>query len=85
MAWIHILIYENLYDKKYVEKYTFGFEQLKEHVKNYTPEWAAAITTLNAADIRQTAYEMANAAPSVAIHPGRHVAWYGVIHKDCVQ
>lgn len=77
LAWIHILIYENLYDKKYVEKYTFGFEQLKEHVKNYTPEWAAAITTLNAADIRQTAYEMANAAPSVAIHPGRHVAWYG--------
>jgi len=77
LAWINVIIYEDLYDKKYVEKYTHGFEQLKEHVKNFTPEWAASITTLNASDIRKTAHEMAKAAPAVIIHPGRHVTWYG--------
>ena len=77
LAWMHILIYEELYDKEYVEKYTYGFEQLKAHVRNYTPEWAAAKTDLPVDLIKKTAYEMAAASPAVAIHPGRHVAWYG--------
>jgi len=77
LSWIHVLIYEELYDKAYVEKYTFGFDQLKEHVKNMTPEWAYGITTIEPAIIRKTAREMANAAPAVIVHPGRHVVWYG--------
>lgn len=32
LAWIHEIIYNEWYDKKYVEKHTSGFEQLKEHV-----------------------------------------------------
>lgn len=77
LAWIHEIINNELYDKSYVEKYTFGFEQLKEHVRHYTPEWAYGITTIKPAVIRQTAREMANAAPSAIVHPGRHVTWYG--------
>ena len=77
LAWIHVLIYEELYDKKYVDKYTFGFDALKAHVKNLTPEWAYGITTIKPDVIRDTAREMANASPSVIVHPGRHVTWYG--------
>jgi len=77
LAWMRILIYENLYNKDYVDKYTYGFDYLKEHVKSFTPQWAANITTLDPNLIRKTAYEMAKAAPSVVIHPGRHAAWYG--------
>jgi len=77
LAWIHVLIYEENYDKDYVEKYTFGFEQLKDHVRNMTPEWAYGITTIKPDLIRKSAREMANAAPAVIIHPGRHVTWYG--------
>lgn len=77
LAWIHEIIYNEWYDKKYVEKYTFGFEQLKEHVISYTPEWAYGITTIEPHIIVETAKEMANASPSVIIHPGRHVTWYG--------
>jgi thiosulfate reductase/polysulfide reductase chain A len=77
LAWIHVLIYEEIYDKDYVEKYTFGLDQLKEHVKNMTPEWAYGITTIKPDVIRKTAREMANAAPATIIHPGRHVTWYG--------
>ncbi len=77
MAWIHVLIYENLYNKEFVQKYTFGFDYLKEHVKNMTPEWAYGITDIEPEMIRRTAREMAGAAPAVVIHPGRHVVWYG--------
>jgi len=77
MAWIHVAIYEGIYNKEYVEKYTYGFDELKEHVKNMTPEWAYGITTIKPDVIRKTAREMGNAAPAVIVHPGRHVTWYG--------
>ncbi|MGE5318154.1 MAG: molybdopterin-dependent oxidoreductase, partial [Chloroflexota bacterium] len=77
LSWMHVLIYEEIYNKEYVAKHSIGFEQLKEHVKNFTPEWAYGVTTIEPAVIRQTAREMADAAPSVLIHPGRHVTWYG--------
>ena len=77
LAWIHVLIYDQRYNKAYVEKYAEGFKELKEHVKDYTPEWAYGITTIKPELIRNTAREMANAAPSVIIHPGRHTTWYG--------
>lgn len=77
LSWIHVIIYEGWYDKEYVEKNTYGFDQLKAHVKNNTPEWAYGITTIKPDVIRETAREMRNAAPSVIVHPGRHVTWYG--------
>jgi thiosulfate reductase/polysulfide reductase chain A len=77
LAWMNVIITEELYDKEYVEKYTFGFEQLKQHVQNKTPEWAYGITKLKPALIREAAREMAAAAPEVIVHPGRHVTWYG--------
>lgn len=77
LAWMHEIIYNEYYDAKYVAKYCTGFEQLKEYVKAFTPEWAYGITTLAPERIRATAREMANAAPAVIVHPGRHVTWYG--------
>jgi thiosulfate reductase/polysulfide reductase chain A len=77
LAWIHVLINDELYNKEYISAYAEGFEELKAHVSAFTPEWAYGITTLKPALIRSTAREMANAAPSVIIHPGRHAAWYG--------
>ena len=77
LAWMHVIIEEELYDKEYVEKYTFGFKELKDHVKDNTPEWAYGVTTIKPDVIRKTAREMAHAAPAVIVHPGRHVTWYG--------
>lgn len=77
LAWMNVIINENLFDKTYVDKYTFGFEQLRAHVQSFTPEWAYGITTILPDLIRKTAREMAQASPSVIIHPGRHVTWYG--------
>ena len=77
LAWMHVLIYEDLYNKDYVKKYGHGFEALKKHVKPFSPEWAYSITTLKPDQIRKTARAMAAAAPSTIVHPGRHVTWYG--------
>lgn len=77
LAWIHVLIYETGYDEQYVAKYCSGFDELKAHVKDMTPEWAFGITTIAPDLIRKTAKEMSNASPAVIIHPGRHVTWYG--------
>jgi thiosulfate reductase/polysulfide reductase chain A len=77
LAWIHELIYNNLYNKEYVDQYCLGLDQVKEYVRDFTPEWAYGITTLDPNLIRKTAKEMANAAPAVIVHPGRHVTWYG--------
>ena len=77
LSWMHVIINEELYDKEYVKKYGVGFDELKKHVQEYTPEWAYGITTIKPAEIRETARKMGQAAPSVIIHPGRHVTWYG--------
>ncbi len=77
LAWINVIINEEWYDKKYVENYCYGFEELKQHVTSFTPEWAYGITTIHPDIIYETAREMANASPAVIVHPGRHVTWYG--------
>lgn len=77
LAWMHVIIQEELYDRDYVERYTYGFEYLKAHVQDKTPEWAYGITTIEPQVIRETAREMGYASPAVIIHPGRHVTWYG--------
>ena len=77
LAWIHVVISENLFDRDYVGRYCSGFDQLREAVKDNTPEWAYPITTIRPDIIRRTAREMAAAAPAALVHPGRHVVWYG--------
>jgi len=77
LTWINLLIKEELYDKEYVKKYGYGFEQLKAEVFQYTPEWAYPITGIEPEMIRKTAEEMARYKPATLVHPGRHSVWYG--------
>ena len=77
LAWIHVLIHEDLYDRDYIARYATGLEQLAEHVLPFSPEWAFLETGISADLIRETAREMAHHAPATLVHPGRHVTWYG--------
>ena len=61
MALIHVLIAEDLIDHDYVARYTEGFDELAARAKTRTPEWAAEITGIASADIRQLAREYAQA------------------------
>jgi len=77
LAWINVLITEGLYDAEYVDTWANGVDELARHVSDLTPEWAAPITGLDAAAIRDTARLMAAHRPRSVIMPGRHSTWYG--------
>jgi thiosulfate reductase/polysulfide reductase chain A len=75
LALINVLISENVYDKKFVEKYCEGFEELKASVATYTPEWAAKECDISAKDIKRIALEYAKAAPAAMIDYGHRVTY----------
>jgi len=77
LAWMNVLIGEGIYDREYIAKYAQGFPELEAYVREFTPEWAEPITELPAEQVRETARAMAEAKPTVAVHPGRHATWYG--------
>ncbi len=76
LAFAHVLITEGLYDREFVEQKCYGIEQLAEHVKQYSPEWAEKECEIPAEAIRRIAREMAAAAPQAMIYPGRRSSNY---------
>ena len=64
MALINYIIKNDLTDKDYIDKYTDGFEELKNHITDKTPEWAAKITGVNKEDIEKLAFELAKNQPA---------------------
>jgi anaerobic selenocysteine-containing dehydrogenase len=64
LGFINVIIEESLYDKEFVEKYTYGFEDLAQHVKAYPPERVADITWVPASLIRTAARMYAKAKPA---------------------
>lgn len=65
LAWINIIVEEGLYDRAFVDEWTFGFEQLKQRASEYTPERVAEITWIPAAKIRESARIYATQKPSL--------------------
>jgi anaerobic selenocysteine-containing dehydrogenase len=64
MAIINSIIDNDFVDNDYVQKYTNGFEELKEHSKTKTPAWASKITGISETDIKQLAKELATSQPA---------------------
>ncbi len=67
-ALMNVLITENLYDKKYVESCTEGFEELKKKAMEYPPERAADISGISADTIRELARKMASVKPAMLMY-----------------
>jgi anaerobic selenocysteine-containing dehydrogenase len=61
---LHIIIGEELYDRAFVKQWTLGFDKLKEHVREYSPEVVEKITWVPAAKIRQFAQMYALSKPA---------------------
>src|SRR5258708_3441868 len=64
LGMMHVIIGEGLHDADYVAKYTQGFEELRQKVKEYPPERVAQWTGIAADDIRKLAREYATVRPS---------------------
>jgi anaerobic selenocysteine-containing dehydrogenase len=64
LGMMHVLITEGLVDADYVSRYTVGYEELKEKIKQYPPEWAAQTCGLPVEEIVQLARDYGTAKPA---------------------
>ena len=64
LSLMHVIVSEGLEDRDYVERYTLGFAELKERVRQWTPQRAAEITGIEAEAIVELAREYALIRPS---------------------
>jgi len=64
LGMLNVIINEGLYDKEFVEKWCYGFDELKERVQEYPPEKVEEITWVPADLLRQAARLYANNKPS---------------------
>jgi anaerobic selenocysteine-containing dehydrogenase len=60
----NIIISEGLYDQDFVRDWTYGFEEYRAHVAQYSPQWAAEVCDLDVEDIYAAARLFANAKPA---------------------
>lgn len=65
LGMMHVIIGENLHDADYVARFTAGFDQLRERVKEYPPERVAALTGIGKEEIVGLAREYATVRPAV--------------------
>jgi thiosulfate reductase/polysulfide reductase chain A len=77
LGMIHVIIRDNIFNADFVRKYCYGFDQLVEHVKQHTPEWAAEKCGIDAKTIEKVAWEFAKDAPNVVAVPPRRMTRYG--------
>ncbi len=72
VAWInglmHIIIKEGLHDKTFIENRTEGFEELKQKLEKYTPEYVEKITGIPSEDLIETAMLYAENKPASIIY-----------------
>jgi formate dehydrogenase major subunit len=63
-AMMNVIVTEKLYDTQYIQAHTEGFERLKKHLEQFTPEAMEPICGIRAEEIRIVArkYARANAA-----------------------
>lgn len=73
---MHVLFEQQLVNEEFLQQYTIGHEQLREHVRQYTPERVSVITGVPAEDIVQLALMYGQTSPAY-IHIGN-----GLQHHD---
>jgi len=69
LGMLNVIINEGIYDKDFVTKWVYGFDQLKERVQQYPAEKVAAISEVSADEIVAAARLFAK-AKQAAIHWG---------------
>jgi len=64
LSMLNVIITEELYDKEFVRNWTVGFEELKRHVQDYSPDTVTGITWLDKEGIIQAARVYASTKPA---------------------
>ena len=89
LGMMHVIVAEGLVDRDFVGRHTVGFDQLAQHVKAHTPEWAAAVTGIAAERIATLARRYATTKPAMilvggsSMHKGAN-GWQGGRAVGCL-
>lgn len=87
LAMAHVIMNEGLSDDEFIRNWTnVTPEQLKDHLKDYTPEFAENESGIPAADIRRVAREFASVKPATVFSyrgPCKHV--YGSYQEAAIS
>ena len=75
LSLLHMMIKAGKYDREFVDKYTHGFDKLAEHVRDYTPEWAAVETGIPPETIRKIGNDFMVNLPRSVYYSGRRGSW----------
>src|SRR5207253_6658919 len=70
LALMHVIIGEGRHDRDFVARHTVGFEALAEHVRRYSPAWAASVTGLAPERIIALARRYAATRPAMIVLGG---------------
>ena len=62
---LNVIVDESLYDGPFVNEWTYGFAELAEHVRQFSPAWAEPITWVPAEKIRAAARLFAQTKPAM--------------------
>ena len=65
LAFLNVIIGEEIFDAPFVNQWTYGFDALRSHVRTFTPEWASPITWVPADKIRAGARLFARTKPAM--------------------
>ena len=64
-ALLHVIVEEEIYDRDYVRNHTEGFEALKAHLADFSPERMQSVCGIDAATLRTVARTYANANAAI--------------------
>lgn len=67
LSMMNVIISEGLYDKDFVDEHVVGFEELREHVRQYAPEKVEEVTWVPAPEIKKVARLYATAKPACIV------------------
>ncbi|MBI2203825.1 MAG: molybdopterin-dependent oxidoreductase [Candidatus Rokubacteria bacterium] len=70
LAMMHVIVAQQRYDRDFVARHSVGFERLAEHVRAYSPAWAAPITGVSAERIVALARRYATTKPAMIVIGG---------------
>ena len=70
LAMMHVIIGEQLFDRRFVAEHTVGFDELASHVRSHSPAWAAPITGIDGERIAALARRYAATTPAMIVLGG---------------
>ncbi len=64
LAFLNVIINEKIYDTEFVKHWTYGFDDLSDHIQQYSPEKMADVTWISPDLIREAARFYAHSRPA---------------------